>query len=267
MPAKRQRIEFGRSVTNSEQDSKSAIELPSTLDRASSFSGASKSQTTSFISGGSLLALHEQSVNRTVVSKSVREAQVGTKSKVSRSGEQKSQGTLLGFLGKAKPCSVKRPILGNKLSEPSQGARYAPSQPFSSKNIQQAMHLPSRTEVPCLPPVLASHRLGARQATRPKAGLGVEQSDKNEYVFLSSSPPRPKAAVVEPEIVRDEPSGLSANPALLPLLRPAASMHTTTMAAIQGGGYKKTLGVKRSMTGWPSQKGNGFVPPTIKRPG
>jgi hypothetical protein len=44
-------------------------------------------------------------------------------------------------------------------------------------------------------------------------------------------------------------------------------MHTTSVASIQGGVYKKTLGVKRSMIGWRSQKGNEFVPPTIKRPG
>lgn len=266
MPAKRQRIEFGRSVTNPEQESKSSSELP-TLDRASSFTSGLKSQTATFISGGSLLALKEQSVNYTVVSKTVREGQVGTKANASGSREQKNQGTLLEFLGKSEPRPLKRPIPGNDVSESSKDGRYASSRPFSSKAIQQSGSLSSGTELPCIPPALASHRLGIGRTTRPQSVLRTGQHDKGDYVFLSSSPPRPKSAVEEPEPVPDRPCGLSAHPALLPLLRPAVSMHTTTIAAVQGGGYKKTLGVKRSMTGWPSQKGNGFIPPTIKRPG
>lgn len=49
-----------------------------------------------------------------------------------------------------------------------------------------------------------------------------------------------------------------------PVQRPATSMHTTTMQSVGSGG-KKTLGVKRSMNGWPPQRGRAYVPPTIRK--
>jgi DNA helicase II / ATP-dependent DNA helicase PcrA len=275
MAAKRQRIKFGRALSNIEHDLKPTPELSSlpSMDRASSFIVGSVFQNTAFISGGSLLTLNEQSVNCTGGSKRMREVQDAPKLKRSQQGALKgkatdSQGTLLGFLGKPEPRPLKRPAITNDPSERSEESRCASNPHFTSKNIEQTSSITSTTELSCISPALASHRLGVGQATRPKSGLHVEQHKRNDYVFLSSSPPRPNPSPAKQQTIpQRQPAGLSAKPALMPLLRPATSMHTTSVATIQGGVNKKTLGVKRGMNGWPSQKGNGFVPPTIKRPG
>lgn len=275
MAAKRQRTKFGQGHSHIEQDLKPTPELPSltSMDRASNFIVGSVFQSTAFISGGSLLALDDQSVDCTGGSKRVREVQDGPKLKMSDQGAlnrkgMESQGTLLGFLGKAEPRPLKRSAITNDPPERSEESRCATNPHFTSKNIEQSSSITCATELSCISPALASHRLGVGQATRPKSGLHVEQHKRNDYVFLSSSPPRTNPSPAEPETVPErQPPGLSARPALMPLLRPATSMHTTSVASIQGGVYKKTLGVKRSMIGWRSQKGNEFVPPTIKRPG
>ncbi|KAH7330373.1 hypothetical protein BKA65DRAFT_509268 [Rhexocercosporidium sp. MPI-PUGE-AT-0058] len=53
---------------------------------------------------------------------------------------------------------------------------------------------------------------------------------------------------------------------MLSLIRPPTSKHETTVSMLQNGnGARKTLGVKRSMDGWASRKGQSFKPPTMKR--
>ena len=272
LPAKRRRVELGRSVSDMGRESKANPGLPSAISlyQASSFTAGSSLQKTAFISGGSLLALNERKVNRTVGSKIAEEVQSDSKPKTTGSGGKSKavdgQGTLHGFLGKADPRQPKRTLPNNHHTESSKDPKSVSASLFTAKTILQPTITPSTSELACIAPALASHRIGSGKATRPKPGPQLEQGERNDYVFLSSSPPRPKSSPKKPETISDKPSGLSSRPPLMPLIRPATCMHTTTVANLQGGGFKKTLGVKRSMNGWPSQKGNGFVPPTIKRP-
>ncbi|EHL03101.1 putative ATP-dependent DNA helicase srs2 [Glarea lozoyensis 74030] len=65
------------------------------------------------------------------------------------------------------------------------------------------------------------------------------------------SPPRPAAPILReesPPLVKQEPA-LSRNPPLMPLIRPAITMHTTSVAKLQSSNNtaKRTLGVKRSL--------------------
>lgn len=273
MPAKRRRVEFGRSNSDVDQASKDTALLPTiSLHRASTSTVGSSYQKTAFISGGSLLALNEQSVNSTIGSKREEEAEGVPKVKVTGPGRQKSktmesQGTLHGFLGKADPRPPKRTVPSNERFESSKDSRSVSAPCFITKSVKQLDTSTSTSGFPYLAPALATHRIGVGKGTRPKPGLQAEQHKRNDYVFLSSSPPRPSKSPEKPVGVPDKPTSLSTRPPLMPLIRPATCMHTTTIAALQGGVPKKTLGVKRSMAGWPSQKGSGFVPPTMKRAG
>lgn len=274
MQPKRRRVEFGRAISHLEQKSGTDHTLSpiSSVNRASSFTVASPRQAISFISGGSLLALKEQSINRAVGSMIVEEEKGNSRLNKARSEAQKStaldgQGTLHGFLGRTDPRPLKRTLPSDAFAESSKDSVGGVTVTrFPAKGIQQPNTSVSAPEMACMAPALANHRIGSGKATWRKPGLRVEEHRRNDYVFLSSSPPRPSSPK-NIEAIPDKPTGLSAKPVLMPLLRPATSMHTTTIATVQGGSSKKTLGVKRSMTGWPSQKGNVFVPPTITRRG
>lgn len=276
MPAKRRRVEFGRPISDMEHEPKTGLDLSSTrsLYRDTTFTMRTDLEKTAFISGGSLLALNEHLAYHTTGSKVVDAAQSTSNLKTTASGKQKSktkgpdsQGTLHGFLDKAEPHPLKRAIPRNLCSEPSKDPGCISGRRFTASSIMQSSISSSTSESTSLNPALASHRVGVGKAARPKPGLQVARHERNDYVFLSSSPPRPNPSPKKSEPIPDQPTSLSARPPLMPLLRPATTMHTTTMSTLQGGGPKKTLGVKRSMNGWPSQKGNGFVPPTIKRTG
>jgi DNA helicase-2/ATP-dependent DNA helicase PcrA len=117
---------------------------------------------------------------------------------------------------------------------------------------------------------LATHRLGAGGTSiRPRQALHADQQKRNDYVFLSSSPPRPKAPITEPEVIVEK-SSLDSKQAPLIYLRPPVSMHTTSLTTVQQTTQTsvRTLGVKRSMAGWSSQQSKGkFKPPTMNKRG
>lgn len=270
LPAKRRRIEFGRSISDIEQGSKTNPASIVSLYRASSLTAGSSVQTTAFISGGSLLALNEQSVNRAVGSRAVAEA--SSESILKTGGKQKNktqdgQGTLHSFLGKADPRPQKRTVPGSDRAQSSKEPKPVSVSFFAAKTMRQGNTTLSGSELPGIALDLASHRIGSGRATRPTPAVRVEEHQRNDYVFLSSSPPRPNPSPKKSEVVPHKQPDLSIKPPSMSLTRPATCMHTTTVAGLQGNSSKKTLGVKRSMNGWPSQKGNGFVPPTIRRPG
>ncbi|KAF7197133.1 ATP-dependent DNA helicase srs2 [Pseudocercospora fuligena] len=75
-----------------------------------------------------------------------------------------------------------------------------------------------------------------------------------KYVFLSSSPPPPDP---EDEPIIEEPPPAPRHAPAVPALngfRPASTFHTTSMQQQSSGPVRKTLGVKRSMNGWPPPK-------------
>lgn len=173
----------------------------------------------------------------------------------------------MGFLGKQEPQKKIKSVptteerRGEKISAHVQLHRHRNTVP------KDVLPLQSQIESETLLPLLNGHRLGTGAAlSRPNINR-IQETQDNNYVFLSSSPPRSKqpSTVIEPAPVVPAP-GLIAKPAIMSLVRPARTLHTTSMAIAQGsGGVKKTLGVKRSMNGWTNRTAQPFVPPTRKK--
>lgn len=181
------------------------------------------------------------------------------KGKVDRSTRQK---TLRGYLGQAEPPSDRAslPAKSGIPVVPSIGGRHPPMRTTPRPILDSGDS--------GISPALSNHRLGTANAmSRPRPSAQVEKHEHTFYPHFSSSPPRAKAASPEPDPPAPPPktSAMSAN---LPLARPAATMHTTTVMTLGPGSNNsnKTLGVRRSMNGWSNRKGQRFVPPTRKQP-
>lgn len=261
MGQKRRKVELSRSMSDVEQTSERNWKptVSTTMDRASSFTAPSIVSRTGFVSAGShLQVLNDQSINAPPVVEKEK-----PKSRKTTSKAASNQGNLMAFLGKPEPV-VETPIPTTKISK-KQVATSQISAPVPS-TFNQARPSISLPESHGIAPDLASHRIGpSKFGSRLKPTRESESHPRNDYVFLSSSPPRPAKAIPEPP----KPQGLSTNPPLMSLIRPALSTHTTThMTSMDKlGAQKKTLGVKRRVDGgWEnrSNKGSAFKPPTMK---
>ena len=149
----------------------------------------------------------------------------------------------------------------------------ATSKPRSNGILPATRH-PPPTVAPMLPipQPLAKHKLRPiPNTTRPRFTADEEPHGKNKYGFLSSSPSRTQddadasKSPLQPKGIEQENSG--PQQAAAPKYndsRPAATFHTTSMAQAQAASTarKKTLGVRRSMTGWSSRGGQGFSVPS-----
>lgn len=281
---KRRRVELGRTISNPVEGNANNWKTThaTTMDRASSFTTATITMKSGFVSAGShLQVLKEQAVN--VSTQDIDEVEWPRPSKGYRSENTKKsksledQGTLFNFLGKPEP----------KRAAP---LKIETTKPFAQFSTPRAFNQPRPTAPyvaeTSIDPTLSTHRLPA--TTNPAIrrqhlpSQAEPQAKRNDYVFLSSSPPRPKHPIVEKPL--KPPPGLVAKPPLLPLIRPpicppsrptSVSMHETSIdrlknagGGVGGVGKGKTLGVRRSMNGWAARKcGNGgFVPPVMKRP-
>lgn len=259
---KRRRIELGRSVSNPGDAKPWQPAYATTMERSASFTAAAAG----FMSAGShMQVLKERSLS------CVSEVESGPGDKdlkddpKKKMPKQKSklpegQGTLFGFLGKLEPAPLK-PLISSAQdhanSRPEAPQVFAPS-----SNINLTRNSQHRGDGASIAPALTSHRLGAKSRIKPHQNGPFEQHSRNNYVFLSSSPPRPN---VVDELVVEKSPGLTAKPPLMPLLRPSISTHETTMSKLQSGSAK-TYGLKRSMDGWKNTGGKTFKPPTMRRP-
>jgi DNA helicase-2/ATP-dependent DNA helicase PcrA len=270
----RQRVELGRSTSLVEEGSRPnlgrAKAYPTTMDQASRFMAASTTMNTTFVSAGShLQALTEQSVNSAVGTMENSDRHQNAKQK---SGLKKApkgldgKGTLLGFFGKTQPQVRKRPAPVTDELDDRKSLKVSSQSLAVDRDINQPRPIIFANDPNEITPALASHRLQVRKdGIRPKQSARSEQHTRNDYVFLSSSPPRSNPPIPDPEDIPEKPAGLIAKPPLLPLIRPATTMHTTTVSIAQDSlGLKRTLGVKRSLAGWPSGNGQSFRPPTMK---
>ncbi|KAG9245646.1 P-loop containing nucleoside triphosphate hydrolase protein [Calycina marina] len=254
-PAQRQKKDFMRSACD-EVNMTQANRYLTTMDRPASFTVAQAQ----FVTARSLPVGAEQPSRP---SKDRAKIEHLAKQKIAAEG----QGTLLNFLGKPGVAHQKRSRSEMELVENFRD----PKRIAALKDINIPQPVTSRTETVGILPVLANHRLGSGQImSRPRPQV-MSDTESKSYVFLSSSPVRCKAAP-EPEPALP-PVALTTQPAILPLIRPSTSMHSTTTSthttttAPQTGNSKRTLGVKRSInSGWQSKKGQGFVPPTIRKP-
>ncbi|KAA8577342.1 hypothetical protein EYC84_007305 [Monilinia fructicola] len=177
-------------------------------------------------------------------------------SKSSSKGQPNSQSTLLGFLGKQEP---RKDIKTVPIVHEFQEERIRP-------NVQLHRHrntVMSQDGDETLPPLLTGHRIGAGGALSRPNITRVQEKQEDSYVFLSSSPPKGKRPI-GPESNVPAP-GLTAKPAIMSLVRPARTLHTTSMAMAQGSSSsKRTLGTRRSVNGW-SNGSKPFIPPSRKR--
>ncbi|KAI9650260.1 ATP-dependent DNA helicase srs2 [Ciborinia camelliae] len=229
-----------------------------TMERASNFTLGG-----GFVSAGSHLQfLGEQPSNQTI-GKNKSTSTIGKTKSVKNAfhSPPNGQGTLLGFLGKQKPP----PTIDVPKEE--QSSVSAPLHRHRNTTAKGLMQLPSQNEGENLPSPFTRHRIGTGgPLSRPNI-TRVQEKQKDSYVFLSSSPPRAKQhnPVIEPESGIPA-SGLTTKPPIMSLVRPARTLHTTSMAIAQeSGGVKKTLGVRRSKNGWVNRTTQPFVPPLRKR--
>jgi DNA helicase-2/ATP-dependent DNA helicase PcrA len=273
---KRRRVELGRSISDLEEGTERNWKpmYATTMDRASSFTAAAVGigMKSGFVSAGChLQVLKEQSVNMSL--QDTEDVEMPSKRKMAekKSKSLEGQGTLLGFLGKPEP----KKLIPIKHPEP----QHPPSTQFStSRTLNQPRPAALYTATTTIDPSLSTHRLNRTSTNirlrQPPPSQTEQQSKRNDYVFLSSSPPRPKHPIVEEPV--EPPPGLVAKPPLLPLIPPpSVSMHETSIERLKAGnggsglgGKGKTLGVRRSMNGWAARKGGGsggFVPPVMKR--
>lgn len=268
--AKRRKVEMGRSVSNLEErqppDWKPAYHT--TMDRSASFTSASITAKTSFVSASShLQLLKKQSVSAAVtVSQDADNEGIGMQAKIkvvhkAKTKALEGQGTLFGFLGKPEPKTAEpvKTKVPNSTTQRHENSTFPVAATFSLPRPLAIVDTPI-----AIAPSLAGHRLGGGKTTiRPRQNAPVEDSHRNDYIFLSSSPPR----VLQADTVPEKTTGLIANPPILKLVRPAITMHETSMDKLQdGSGIRKTLGVKRSINGWENRKTQGFKPPTMARP-
>ncbi|KAK6613846.1 ATP-dependent DNA helicase srs2 [Botrytis cinerea] len=245
-PAKRRRADIADQAGNISSVVYNNTPM-TTMERASRFTLSG-----GFVSAGThLQVLDEQSSNQTrgeIKSASAVEKTKGSKKSIK--GPATSQGTLL-------------------VDEYREEKARAIAQLHRHRNTNSEgpLQLSAQNDSEILPPLFSGHRLGtAAVLSRPKANRIQEKQD-DSYVFLSSSPPRAKQPRItaEPTPAVSAP-GLTAKPAILSLVRPARTLHTTSMSIAQGSnGVKKTLGVKKKYE-WLGQSNNAaFRSPNQKK--
>ena len=140
---------------------------------------------------------------------------------------------------------------------------------------QETIGISSRKPLTAIPYALGNHKLPPiNDKGRPCLPAADDDHPSKQYVFLSSSPP-PAECVPEKGETENKDQSLSIIDASKPQLntqmqnnysrvRPAATFHTTSVAKVQADPnvYKKTLGVRRSMTGWANRANKGFSVPS-----
>ena len=261
-PPKRQRVDYGRVNSNSGASWKG--NYITTMQRSSTFTTAMPSSSGFVNVGSHFQALSEQSVN-TVRGREVSEPHQEPKSKPSKRVKPKrseGQGTLMSFLGKTEPEMAKLPVSNVNSCHELKQTREMSETESTINTINKPRGISFRTDINAIEPSLFSHRLGSNPPLpRPRPLSLNDQAKRKDYVFLSSSPPRAQAPS-PPLVAADVRKALPVEEAVL---RPANTMHTTSISLAHGSGYvKRTLGVKRSMNGWGNRNANPFVPPRVR---
>lgn len=131
----------------------------------------------------------------------------------------------------------------------------------------------SSTSLPVIPKGLADHKVRSiANTSRPYLSATERCSNSKQYVFLSSSPPPFTDPQENSDSISDvltvgsqsRPNIDNSEPGKVGDCRPATTFHTTSLARLRATSSfpKKTLGVRRSMTGWPPRRNQGFSIPT-----
>ena len=133
----------------------------------------------------------------------------------------------------------------------------------------------SRKPLASIPGALGNHKLPPMSRTsRPCLPAVDDDHPTKQYVFLSSSPPPVEETLETVEAENEDPLLLKHDAGTSQLnlqaqkisngVRPAATFHSTSVAQVRPvpSMNKKTLGVRRSMTGWANRANKGFSVPS-----
>ncbi|KAL8702082.1 MAG: hypothetical protein Q9201_004584 [Fulgogasparrea decipioides] len=138
---------------------------------------------------------------------------------------------------------------------------------------------PPRVPLEAVPENLAKHGLGpVATFARPKPSVVQHEQIEEQYMFLSSSPPHPEVVdedastaadvgCLDTVEAADAVGRFNERTSRLNNVLPAVTVHQTSMAQLQAAkASRKTLGVRRSMSGWSARGVQGFsVPKKVKR--
>ncbi|KAF2440524.1 UvrD-helicase-domain-containing protein [Karstenula rhodostoma CBS 690.94] len=162
------------------------------------------------------------------------------------------QGSITGFF-KRSASSMSEEQDPIPIPKPQPTPRNTPAtftRPLADVSNRQPHSHPSRSYRPYQPPSFPTHTLHtAPMSTKPRKAAAEERL---KHVLLSSSPTKPDN---EPILISSEDKDRPSEPATSGF-RPAATLHTTSMGALQQGGsgpggvQRRTLGARRSMQGW-----------------
>ncbi len=248
----------------------SIVGISTTMQSASSFSCPSTGFTTASAQLHRAQAEEENSRLRSADTPE-RHEQSGERNAKVRRNNQADLLSLWGMGGKNKPRSAE-PSLNSAATEP-------------IKILEPKSFNPTRTSVQSsctigspLPQALGAHRLQPLRNDKvpPSRAPIDDDSARKQYVFLSSSPPPPEdvhgqAGVMENEqspsmrdnIEEDDQADVYVQ--TTHDLGPAKTFHTTSITQSQANpaSSKKTLGVRRSMTGWAARPKNTFSIPRL----
>lgn len=150
------------------------------------------------------------------------------------------QGSIANFFAKKTNKSLpesEKPTFSQKSQQPLRDV---------SNNANSAP--PARQPLPAYKP--RSTPMFTRQIPRNRIADEEGRANENKYVFLSSSPPRPEVEEEEKKL----PGAVSGQEKPAEQMRPASTMHSTTMSMAKVPPHRKVLGMRRSLHGWPPAK-------------
>ena len=141
------------------------------------------------------------------------------------------------------------------------------SRKYSAPKHDQPRVIHKKRPLDVIPPGLANHKLYSRPQQIQYRADENDQTPKH-YLFLSGSPPPTSDLASEQTLLDNDVGATCCAKATLKKtllggetsggnIRPASTFHTTSVAEVKAGANhsKKTLGIRRSMTGW-SSRGN-----------
>ena len=141
------------------------------------------------------------------------------------------------------------------------------SRKHTSSMHDQPQVIHTKTPLNTIPPSLANHKMYS-QSRQVRHRTDDDDRPPKHYLFLSSSPPPINDEAPQQITSPNDVSGTGCTHAILEKngfegessggnIRPASTFHMTSVAEVKVGANhsKKTLGIRRSMTGW-SSRGN-----------
>jgi len=291
--AKRRRLEAGDAYLrndNSDAINSAGSFMLSKMGASTTMQNSSTFSCTGFVSATSQLHQTDSQKKIKDIKAAIPKSESMTNGKTTST--QVRQGSLMSFWGKGdrvenmrqQPMAMKpiaddirlESVAGHSHSKRSSGHDLAEPVVAASKqaslgNQEQVQRIPLGS----IPQSLSTHRLPlVSNTSRPYLATAEDEPVRNQYIFLSSSPPPPSDKILEEaEEMCDQPSysGIAsslekseATPVLCDM-KPSKTLHTTSVSQLRTGPIlpKRTLGVRRSMNGWSARTNQGFSVPKL----